>query len=83
MYQEIQNGNWQEEGEIEKYRELKVLIHNLKIPVTFAALGASNAIQLQGSLPKDREKLLSVLDEIIENVSEEELRQYRKTLPHL
>lgn len=83
LYQEIQNGNWQEEGEIEKYRELKVLIHNLKIPVTFAALGASNAIQLQGSLPKDREKLLSVLDEIIENVSEEELRQYRKTLPHL
>lgn len=83
LYQEIQNGNWQEEGEIEKYRELKVLIHNLKIPVNFAALGASNAIQLQGSLPKDREKLLSVLDEIIENVSEEELRQYRKTLPHL
>lgn len=83
LYQEIQNGNWQEEGEIEKYRELKVLIHNLEIPVTFAALGASNAIQLQGSLPKDREELLSVLDEIIENISEEELRQYRKTLPHL
>ncbi|MBP3475120.1 MAG: radical SAM protein [Lachnospiraceae bacterium] len=83
LYQEIQNGNWQEEGEIEKYRELKVLIENLEIPVIFAALGASNAIQLQGSLPKDKEKLLATLDEIIGNVSEEELREYRKNLPHL
>lgn len=83
LYQEIQNGNWQEEGEIEKYRELKVLVENLEIPVHFAALGASNAIQMQGNLPKDKEKLLSVLQEIIENVSEEELRIYRKNLPHL
>lgn len=83
LYKEIQKGNWAEEGEIEKYREMKVLIENLNIPVVFAALGASNAIQIQGSLPKDKEKLLSLIDEIIKNVSEDELSRYRKNLPHL
>ena len=83
LYEEIRKGNWQEEGELEKYRELKVLVENLKNPVIFAALGASNAIQLQGKLPRDREKLEGMLDEIITTVGEEELLKYRKNLPHL
>lgn len=83
LYQEIQNGNWKEEGEIEKYKELRVLVENLSIPTVFAAFGASNAIQMQGKLPDDRTKLLKIFDEIIENVNEEELRKYRKNLPHL
>lgn len=83
LYKEIQMGNWTEEGEIEKYQEMKVLIENLNIPVVFAALGASNAIQIQGNLPKDKEKLISLIDKIINNVDEDELSQYRKNLPHL
>lgn len=53
LYQEIQKGNWKEEQEIEKYRELKALVENLNIPVWFAAGGASNAIPIQGTLPRD------------------------------
>ena len=68
---------------LEKYKEVKTLVEHLTIETTFAALGASNAFQLQGELPRDREKLLSVLDEIIENVSEEELQRYRKSVHHL
>lgn len=83
LYREIQSGNWQEESEIEKYEELKVLIKNLNIPVIFAALGASNAIQLHGRLPQDKERLLSVLNQITSQFSEEELRNYRKNLRHL
>lgn len=83
LYQEILNGNWKEEGELEKYKELRVLIENLHIPVIFAALGASNAIPLQGRLPEDKEKLLEVIQDIIASVSEQELRKYRKNLPHL
>lgn len=83
LYQEIQKGTWKEEGEIEKYKELKTLVENLSIPTVFAALGASNAIQIQGKLPEDRTELLNILDKIIENVNEEELRKYRKNLPHL
>jgi len=34
-------------------------------------------------LPKDKEQLLETLDRIICEVSEEELRYYRRNLPHL
>lgn len=83
LYQEIRKGNWKEEGELEKYRELKTLVENLKIPVQFGMLGASNAVQVQGRLPQDREGILALLDEIISGVSEEKLQNYRKNLRHL
>ena len=83
LFVEIQRGNWHEEGELEKYKEVRTLIENLQIPTIFAAMGASNAFQFYGQLPKDKEKLLSFLDEIIGNVSEEELQRYRKSVHHL
>ena len=83
LYSEIERGNWHEEGELEKYKEVRTLINNLQIPTIFAAMGASNAYQFYGRLPEDRNKLLSFLDEIIDNVSEEELRRYRKSVHHL
>lgn len=46
LYQEIQRGAWTEESEIEKYKEIWVLVDQLTIPTTFAALEASNAFQL-------------------------------------
>ena len=83
LYQEIQNGIWAEESEIEKYKEIRVLVDQLTIPTTFAALGASNAFQLYGKLPQDKKELLRTLDIIIQTANEEQLRQYRTTLPHL
>ena len=83
LYQEIQRGNWQEESEIEKYKEIRTLLENLKIPTQFAALGASNAFQFQGALPEDRDALAATLDKIIETVKEDDLREYRVNLRHL
>lgn len=83
LYMEIQRNNWREESEHEKYKEVRTLIENLQIPTIFAAMGASNAYRFHGQLPKDKKKLLSILDEIIENVSEEKLQQYRKSVYHL
>lgn len=83
LYEEIQRGNWQEEGELEKYKEVRTLIESLRIPTVFAAMGASNAYQFHGKLPQDKARLLSFLDEIIGNVSEEELRRYRRNVHHL
>ena len=83
LYQEMQAGNWTEAGEVEKYEELKALVSRLDIPVTFAALGASNAYQFQGRLPEERKTLLAALDGIIRRESEDRLRSYRTTLPHL
>ena len=83
LYQEIQQGNWQEESEVEKYKEIRVLIENLTIPTQFAALGASNAFQLHGALPEDRDALIQTIDKIIDTVGEEKLRNYRENLHHL
>lgn len=83
LYEEIKRGNWKEESETEKYREIRTLVENLNISTVFAALGASNAFQMWSELPKDKEKLLAFLDNVIENAGEEELRRYRKSVRHL
>ena len=83
LYQEMRRGSWQEEGEMEKYREIRALLTHLEIPTRFAALGASNAFQFQGTLPEDKAALTGALDNILQTMREEDLRQYRRTLPHL
>ena len=83
LYQEIQRGRWKEESEIEKYKEIRTLLESLEIPIQFAALGASNAFQFQGTLPEDKEALTAALDKIIETVKEDDLREYRVNLRHL
>ena len=83
LYQEIQRGRWKEESEIEKYKEIRTLLESLEIPTQFAALGASNAFQFQGTLPEDKDALTAALDKIIETVKEDDLREYRVNLRHL
>ena len=83
LYQEIQEGNWKEETEIEKLYELRTLIQQLDIPTYFATMGASNCINVEGRLPKDREKMVAWLDKVIGSVDEKELRRYWEHLPHL
>lgn len=83
LYQEIQRGIWKEESELEKYQEIRILLEKLDIPVQFAALGASNAVQFQGTLPEDRGTLAAVLDRIVADAGEEALRAYRVNLRHL
>ena len=83
LYGEIRQGNWREETETEKYREVRALVERLEIPTEFAALGASNAFQMHGVLPGDKWKLLDFFDDVIKNVDEDELRRYRKSVRHL
>ena len=83
LYRDIQEGRWREPWELEKLEELAVLISHLHIPVWFAALGASNAVRLQGNLPEDREALLAVLASAAAPENEVSLRAYRESLPHL
>ena len=83
LYQEIQKGNWKEETEIEKLMELKVLIQKLNIPTYFATMGVSNCIWVEGNLPKDKQKMIALLEQVIGSADERELRRYRENLPHL
>ena len=83
LYREIQQGNWAEEDELEKLAELRALLARLTIETRFVTDGASNLIQVRGSLPGDREKLVRYLTELIETADEAELRRYRVSLRHL
>jgi len=83
LYQEIQQGKWQEEGELEKYREVRALVEGFNIPTKFAALGASNSFLFYCVLPKDQNVLRKALDDIIGSVKEDDLREYHENLPHL
>lgn len=83
LYQEIQQGNWEEEGELEKLAELKALIENLSIDTRIVTDGASNLIQVRGNLPEDKEQLVSSLERLIRNADEEALRAYWVNLRHL
>lgn len=83
LYQEILDGNWEEETEVEKYQEIKALVEGLEIPVEFAMLGASNPVMLQGRLPEQRAQIIAALDRVIVEIGEEKLRHYRTNLKHL
>ena len=83
LYQEIQDGNWSEETELEKLHEMKTLIGNLNIDTYFATMCASNCVNVEGNLPKDKAKMMKWLDEVIGSVDEKELRRYRENLRHL
>lgn len=83
LCREIQNGNWTEESETEKYEELKMLVQGLEIKTHFAALGASNAIQLHGNIPTDKNELITVIDDFLNCFGETELKRYRNNLKHL
>ena len=83
LYQEIQDGNWSEETELEKLHEMKTLIGNLNIDTYFATMGASNCVNVEGNLPRDKAKMMKWLDEVIGSVDEKELRRYRENLRHL
>ncbi|MDE5965120.1 MAG: radical SAM protein, partial [Eubacterium sp.] len=83
LYEEIQLGNWQEESEFEKLRELRMLIEKLSINTHFAALGSSNAFNFQGKLPSEKQKLIDYIDSILNNYTESQLKSYRNNLNSL
>lgn len=83
LFAELQAGNWSEETELEKLEELKTLIENLDTPVYFATLGASNALFVEGQLPKDKAAMVNYLEQMCKTQNELELRRYRTHLKHL
>lgn len=83
LYGEIVKGNWREESEKEKLSELRQLIGLLDINTHFAALGASNMFQFQGTLPREKEALIGLIDNILKKYGENDLRDYRVNLRHL
>ncbi len=83
LYAEIQRGNWKEEGELEKYKEVRTLIEKFADTYHLCGNGSFQCVPVSWAAAKDKKKLLAFLNDIIGNVSEDELQRYRRSVHHL
>ncbi len=83
LYEEIQNGSFEEEPEIEKLIEMRTLIERLKINVNLLGHHISNTVPITGALPNDKALILREFDKAINEFPEQALKDYRKRILHL
>lgn len=83
LYQELQEGTYVEEPEIERLIEVKTLISQLNIKTNILSNHISNTIPITGILPKDKATILHELDKAIAEFPEQELKAYRNRVWHL
>ncbi|MCC8108300.1 MAG: radical SAM protein [Planctomycetes bacterium] len=83
LYDEAQAGTFVEAGELERARELLVLVENLTIETFFAANHVSNAVVVKGRLPDQKEEMVGQLRYYIDNYDEGYMRERRRRLRSL
>ena len=83
LYQMSQRGEFIPAGEKERLEELQTFLKHLQIRVHVFANTISNFYPITAYLPKERENAIGELQYILETVSEEEMREYRKNLKSL
>lgn len=83
LYQEVLDGTYEEEPEIERLIEMRTLIERLKIKVNLLGHHVSNTVPITGALPHDRAARLRDFDRAIAEFPEEELKAYRNKIWHL
>lgn len=83
LFQEIREGRYVAEPEIERLLELRTLIDRLAIRTNILANHISNTVPLTGALPDDRSAMMRELDKAIAGFPEDELKAYRQSIGHL
>ncbi|RXE68077.1 hypothetical protein ED328_08920 [Muribaculaceae bacterium Isolate-001 (NCI)] len=83
LYQEVLDGTYTEEPEIERLMEMRTLIDLLKIKVNLLGHHVSNTVPITGALPDDKAAILREFDKAIAEFPEEELKAYRSRIWHL
>lgn len=83
LYQEVIDGAYEEEPEIERLIEMRTLIDRLQIKVNVMGHHISNTVPITGALPDDKATILREFDKAITEFPEEELKAYRSRLRHL
>lgn len=83
LYQELKDGAYIEEPEIERLIEARTLISNLTIKTNILSNHISNTVPVTGLLPNDKAMILRQLDEAIAKFPEEALKSYRTRVRHL
>lgn len=83
LYQEVLDGKYIEEPEIERLIEMRTLIGHLNIKVNLLGHHISNTIPVTGALPDDKTAILREFDTAIARFPEKELKAYRNSICHL
>lgn len=80
LHQDAVEGHFQEASELERAKEMLVLLENLSIDTFFAANHVSNAVVVKGRIPEDQKKMVAMLRNYIENFDEGIHRSWRDNL---
>ena len=83
LYDEAQKGLFVEASEKERLQELRTLINRLNIRTTILANTVSNVVPLSGILPNDKATMLRHIDEALNTLKEETMREYRRGISSL
>lgn len=83
LYQEVTDGGYEEEPEIERLIETKTFIRQLTIKTNILGHHISNTVPVTGALPVDKAAILAELDKAIASFPEKELKDYRNSIRHL
>ena len=83
LYQEVLDGTYIEEPEIERLVDTRTLIDRLNIRVNLLGHHVSNTIPVTGALPDDKTAILRELDTAIARFPEKKLKAYRNSICHL
>ena len=83
LYQEVLDGTYIEEPEIERLTEMRTLIDRLTIKVNLLGHHISNTIPITGALPDDKATILREFDNAIASLPEDRLKDYRNGIWHL
>lgn len=83
LYRMAQSGAFVPAGEKERLTELQTFIRNLQIRTHLFVNSVSNFYPVTAYLPKEREKVVSELQYIVDKVDEAEMMAYRRNLKEL
>lgn len=83
LYRMAQERKFIPAGEKERLEELQTFIKHLQIRTHLFANSVSNFYPTTAFLPKERDRIISELQYIIDTVSEEEMQEYRRNLHRL
>ena len=83
LKQDVENGLFEEPGELERIEELKTLVEYLENEIYVYARSVSSVVDFTGYLPKDKEDILNYLKDVIDHFNENDelkAKQRRKYL---
>lgn len=83
LYRMAQTGQFVPAGEKERLRELQTFVQHLRIRTHLFANSVSNFYPVTAYLPKEREAVVSELQDIMDTTDEEEMAVYRRGLKGL